>query len=90
MLEDKNRLKILIQVTSSLKDEKTKKREFRSFSKTISELQLKNVECQLICEDNSNSEIYDNIEIQIINIKEWLLCCCSNDRLSHHKDLNVS
>ncbi len=78
LLEDKNRLKILIQVTTSLKDEKTKKREFRSFSRTISKLQLKNVECQLICEDNSNIEIYDNIEIQIINIKEWLLLCCSN------------
>jgi predicted AAA+ superfamily ATPase len=73
LLEDENKLKTLIQVTTSLKDEKTKKRELRSFSRTISELQLKDVECQLICEDNSNSEVYDNVEIQIINIKEWLL-----------------
>jgi len=73
LIEDKNRLATLIQVTTSLKDEKTKQRELRSFSKTIKELRLKDIKCKVICEDNSGSEIYDGIEIEIVNIKEWLL-----------------
>lgn len=66
-------IKMLIQVTSSLKNEKTKKRELQAFSKTIKELKLKNAESIVITEDNSGETLYDNIVIEIINLKEWLL-----------------
>ena len=66
-------IKMLIQVTSSLKDEKTRKRELQSFSKTKLELKLENVDTIVITEDNSSETIYDDIEIKIINLKEWLL-----------------
>ena len=63
----------LIQVTSSLKDEKTKKRELRIFSKAIEELQLKNIALLVIHEDNTSNIIYDDLKIETVNIKEWLL-----------------
>ncbi len=66
-------IKMLIQVTSSLKEERTKKRELQSFSKTIKELKLKNVDALVITEDNSGETVYDDIEIKIIHLKEWLL-----------------
>jgi len=66
-------IKMLIQVISSLKDEKTKKRELQSFSKTKKELKLKNVESIVITEDPSSETVYDDIEIRIVNLKEWLL-----------------
>ena len=65
---------MLIQVTSSLKDEKTKKRELQSFSKTKKELKIEKVLISVvITEDNSGETIYDDTEIKIINLKEWLL-----------------
>ena len=73
IVEKENTITQLIQVTSSLKNEKTKKRELRSFVKTIEELQLKNVTSLVIYEDHTSTEIYDNLEIKTINIKEWLL-----------------
>ena len=63
----------LIQVSSSLKDERTKQRELRVFSKAIEELSLKNTKHLVICEDNSMSIEKDNLNIEIINILEWLL-----------------
>jgi len=66
-------IKMLIQVTSSLKDEKTRKRELQSFSKTKQELKLANVDSIVITEDNSGKTIYDDSTITIINLKEWLL-----------------
>lgn len=73
LIEKENEIKALIQVTSSLKDEKTKKREMQSFAKTISELNLKNVTSMIICEDTSKVEIYEDVTIEMLNIKEWLL-----------------
>jgi len=73
IIEKENRITGLIQVTSSLKDEKTKKRELRSFSKTIEELQLKEVEVIVIHENSTKTIIYDDLEIRTINIKEWLI-----------------
>ena len=66
-------IKMLIQVISSLKDEKTKKRELQSFAKTKKELKLKNVPCIVIAEDPSSEVVYEGVEIQIIHLKEWLL-----------------
>ncbi|RLA78452.1 MAG: ATP-binding protein [Epsilonproteobacteria bacterium] len=73
LVEIDNKIKMLIQVTSSLKDEKIRKRELRSFSKTIEELQLTDVECLVLCEDTNETTIYDGVEINIINFKDWLL-----------------
>jgi predicted AAA+ superfamily ATPase len=79
IVEKENSITQLIQVTSSLKDEKTKKRELRVFSKTINELQLKDVELIVIHEDNTSNMIYDNLEIKTINIKEWLVMQSKKD-----------
>lgn len=73
IVEKENLITQLIQVTSSLKDEKTKKRELRSFSKTIEELQLKEIESFVIHENTTKTIIYDNLTIKTINIKEWLI-----------------
>ena len=72
LVEEDNRIIQLIQVTSSLKNEKTKKRELNSFRKTIDELKLKNIKTIVICEDNSSSIEYNELYIEIINIKEWI------------------
>lgn len=73
LIEENNRIIQLIQVTSSIKNEKTKKRELSSFNKTIDELKLKNIKTTVICEDNSSNIEYNNISIEIFNIKEWIL-----------------
>jgi len=73
VIEEENRITQLIQVTSSLKDERTKKRELRVFSKTIEDLKLKNIKTIVIHEDNTSDIIYENLEIKTINIKEWLI-----------------
>ncbi len=73
LIEKDQKIEALIQVTLSLKEEKTKKRELRAFSKTIEELNLENVNCMVISEDTSKLEVYDGVEIEIINVIEWLL-----------------
>ncbi len=72
IVQKEQEIKMLIQVTSSLKDEKTKKRELQSFSKTKKELQLEDVISIVITEDHSSETVYDDIEIKIINLQEWL------------------
>lgn len=60
----------LIQVSKSIKEEKTLTREVTPFTKTIDELKLqKDIKCTIITEDNSSTK--ENIEI--LNIKEFLL-----------------
>ncbi len=73
LIEKDQKIEALIQVTLSLKEEKTKKRELRAFSKTMEELNLENVNCMVISEDTSKLEVYDGVEIEIINVIEWLL-----------------
>jgi len=73
IVEKDNQIQMLIQVSKSLKDKKTKDRELIVFNKTIDELQLKDVNLLVITEDSSSSEIVDNNQINIINILEWLL-----------------
>ncbi len=73
LIEKDQKIEALIQVTLSLKEEKTKKRELRVFSKTMEELNLENVNCMVISEDTSKLEVYDGVEIEIINVIEWLL-----------------
>lgn len=63
----------LIQVSSSLRDEKTKKREIEVFEKTIKELALSDVKCTIVSEDKSEKIDYNDIAISIVNILEWLV-----------------
>ena len=73
IVEHNNTIMQLIQVTKSLKDEKTRKREFKPFKKTIEELKLDGVDCLVIYEDNSYKLESDSINIDVLNIHEWLL-----------------
>lgn len=69
VLEVENKIVELIQVSKTLENEKTKKRELDIFAKTIEELKLLDVRCTVISEDKS-VKIDDNITM--INILEWL------------------
>ncbi len=73
VIEKEQKILALIQVSLSLKEKKTKQRELRVFSKTMDELDLKDVKCMVICEDASKIEVYDEVEIELINVIEWLL-----------------
>ena len=73
LVEKENMITQLIQVTFSLKDEKTRTRELRVFSKTIEDLQLIDVELIVIHEDNTADVVYDGLDIKTVNIKEWLI-----------------
>ena len=73
LLQKDNTIEALIQVSVSLKEEKTKKRELKSFVKTIEELQLKSVQCLLITEERSGEDTYEGVPVKIVNIFEWLL-----------------
>lgn len=70
VLEYENKIVELIQVSKTLENKKTKKRELDVFSKTIEELKLPDVKCTVISEDKS-AKIDDNISM--INILEWLV-----------------
>ena len=73
VLEKEQKITVLIQVTLSLKEKTTRQRELRPFAKTIEELGLSDVKCVVISEDNSTEEIYDGVEIEVVNVLEWLL-----------------
>lgn len=60
----------LVQVSKSVKDEKTLTREIAPFAKTIEELKLAtDIKCTIVTEDNSGK--IDSIEI--LNIQEFLI-----------------
>ncbi len=73
LIEKDGKIAKLIQVTSSIKDESTKKRELKVFKKTIEELGLKDIESIVLSEDSSQILEQDGIEIEVKNIVEWLL-----------------
>ncbi len=70
VVEKDNRIVQLIQVSKTLKDKKTRKRELAPFSKTKKELHLDEVDCIVISEDMTQS-LEDGVKL--INIKEWSL-----------------
>ena len=61
----------LIQVTVSLSDEKTRKRELAPFAKVIEELGLKDVRLMVLCEDSSEVVEHDGLSIEVVNVLEW-------------------
>jgi predicted AAA+ superfamily ATPase len=73
IVQKDNQIVQLIQVTLTLKDEKTKKRELSIFRKVKDELNLDNIEQIVITTDESDTILYKNEAIKIINIFEWLL-----------------
>jgi len=70
VVEKENRIVQLIQVSKTLKDEKTSKRELAPFEKAKEELHLDEVDCIVIAEDGT--EALEG-EVKLINIKEWSL-----------------
>ncbi len=76
VVEKDNRIVQLIQVSKTLKDEKTRKRELAPFEKAKQELHLDEVDFVLISEDATQS-----LEggVELINIKEWSVILVSND-----------
>ncbi len=74
LVEKDGHISALIQVAVSLKEEDTRKRELRVFAKAKAELQLKeDVIYLVLCEDHSGNDVYDDVDIEVINIQEWLL-----------------
>lgn len=73
IVEKNNKIKKLVQVTKSLKDEKTQKRELSVFSKVKEELNLDDVQLLVISEDNSSFIEFDENKIEVKNILEWLI-----------------
>ena len=64
----------LIQVSQTLTDTKTKKRELRALVKAASELKhSEDIKLSLITMDRSHDESIDGHGIEVVNILEWLL-----------------
>lgn len=69
VVEENRKIVALIQVSKSLEDSKTLRRELLPFEKSCRELQLEDVQRFVITEDNSRT-IED---VKVVNIKEWLI-----------------
>ena len=64
----------LVQVSQTLIDEKTKKRELRSLVKASDELaHSENVALLLLTMDETRTELVDGKRVEVVNILEWLL-----------------
>ena len=72
LIELDGKIKTLLQVSKTLKDEKTTKRELKGLIKTKDELKLKDVNLQIITEDKSNDMEFEKENIKVINIVQWL------------------
>ena len=70
VLEKNREIVELIQVTVSLNDEKTRKRELAPFAKVHDELNLKDVKQTVLCGDSS--EVLDD-GVEVVNVLEWLV-----------------
>ncbi len=74
LVKERENITHLIQVSYTLKDEKTYKRELRALVKAKEELQSqKDIKLLLITTDKSENIVFDDAHINIINIFEWLL-----------------
>lgn len=73
IVEKNNQIEALIQVSKSLKDDKTKKRELSPFAKILDELKIKDTKLLVITEDSTDDVLYNELEIKIVNILEWLI-----------------
>jgi len=74
LIKHKQQITHLIQVSQTLEDKKTKQRELRALIKAKNELKASDdAKLYIITMDDSSVEFIDNIQIDIINILEWLL-----------------
>ncbi len=74
LIKEKEKIIYLIQVSLTLKDEKVKKREIRSLLKAKKELEYTDdTKLMIITTDESKVEKVENVEIEIVNVIEWLL-----------------
>ena len=75
LVKQRERITHLIQVSLTLEDEKTKKRELRALVKSATELKhTSHTKLMLLTMDESIIEEFDGVEIEVINVFEWLLC----------------
>jgi len=74
LVKQREKITHLVQVSQTLKDEKTKKRELRALVKASAELKYtKETKLWLITMDESSVEMVDGVEIEVMNVLEWLL-----------------
>jgi predicted AAA+ superfamily ATPase len=74
LVKQREKITHLIQVSKTLKDEKTKKRELRALIKASVELKYtQESKLWLITMDESSVEVIDGVEIEVLNVLEWLL-----------------
>ncbi len=71
IVQKEQEIVMLIQVTKSLKDKKTKQREIRAFEVAKEELKLNDVDFIIICEDRESS--VENKSIKVVNLVDWLV-----------------
>ena len=72
LIEQDRKITTLLQVSKTLTDEKTLKRELKGLIKTKNELNLKDVKLQIITEDNTANIEFEKEKVEVINIIEWL------------------
>jgi len=74
LVKQREKVTHLVQVSLTLENEKTKKRELRALVKASQELKYtEDMKLCLITMDDSSIEIVDGFEIELINVMEWLL-----------------
>jgi len=74
LIKEYEKITHLIQVSQTLQDDKTRKRELRALVKASDELQhSENIHLLLLTMDESGTEMIDDKAIKIVNILEWLL-----------------
>jgi len=74
LIKEYEKITHLVQVSLTLSNEKTKKRELRSLVKTAKELcKTDDVKLLLLTMDTTKEEILEDKTIKVINILEWLL-----------------
>jgi len=75
LVKQREKITHLIQVSLTLEDEKTKKRELRALVKSATELKhTSHTKLMLLTMDESIIEEFDGVEIEVVNVFEWLLC----------------
>jgi predicted AAA+ superfamily ATPase len=74
LIKEYEQITNLVQVSQTLTDDKTKKRELRALVKASDELKHSdNINLLLLTMDESYTETIDDKTIKVINILEWLL-----------------
>ena len=74
LVKDREKITHLIQVSQTLVDERTKKRELRALVKALKELAYtEDTKLLLITMDDGCVDLGDGGEIEVMNVLEWLL-----------------